>query len=120
MELTVKSKKILNYIYNHRNSGVSRKKLIKKFHCSYLHNEIDKLTPLGYISHDYVFPRDPSGFPIGNIPDTALYFINEPGICEVERNRWFDTKYVITSLIVPVVIGVVSSLITALLLLLIA
>lgn len=112
MELTIKSQKILKYIYNRRRSGVSRKKLIRKFHCSYLHNEIDKLTSLGFISHNYVFQRDPDGFPIGDIPDTALYFIKESGIIEVERNRWFDIRYVITQILVPIVIALLTYALT--------
>jgi hypothetical protein len=113
MELTVKSQKILKYIYRHNKSGVSRKKLINKFHCSYEHNEIDKLTNTGYISHDYIFPTDSSGFHIGNVPDTALYSLNESGICEVESHRYLTIENIIRDLIVPIIVGVSSAVITS-------
>lgn len=111
MHLTSKSQKILKYIYRHK-SGVTRIKLIKKFHCIPTQNEIDKLVALGYISHDYTFQKDSAGFPIGEIPDTAIYTINDSGIVEVEKQKWFNTQYVVTNIFVPIVIALLTYTLT--------
>lgn len=109
--------KILHYIYC-RHNGVSRAKLLKKFKRNT--KSIDVLCNLNYISHDYTFPLDKDGFPVGSLPNTAIYKIEMRGIAEIESHQWFNAQYMFTSLIVPIIVGVMSSVITALLLKLLA
>lgn len=50
------------------------------------------------------------------IPDSCIMTLTGKGAAEVESRQWFDAQYVFSSIIVPIIVGVVSSLITALLL----
>lgn len=54
------------------------------------------------------------------IPDSCILTLTGKGAAEVESRQWFNVQYVITSILVPIAVGVVSSLITALLLALLA
>ncbi len=50
------------------------------------------------------------------IPDNCILTLTGKGAAEVESRQWFDAQYVFSSIIIPIIVGVVSSLITALLL----
>lgn len=52
----------------------------------------------------------------GPIPDRCILTLTGKGAAEVESRQWFNVQYVFSSIIVPIIIGVVSSLITAFLL----
>lgn len=108
--LTKYDLKILRCIFRRKRTGISKAKLNRKFKDS--QNNIHALTSLGYISHDYDFPRDPNGFPIGDIPDSAIYNIENSGIAEVEARQWFDFEYVISHIVVPIVLAIITTLIT--------
>lgn len=46
------------------------------------------------------------------LSDNAVLSITKDGVVEVESHQWFDWQYVITNIIVPIVIGVASAVIT--------
>ena len=46
------------------------------------------------------------------LPDDAILSITKEGIVEVEAHQCFDWQYVITNIVVPIVIGVASAVIT--------
>lgn len=103
--------KILRYI-SRRKHGVTRGKLLKLTKSSA--NPIDSLCNMGYIQHDYVFPRDKSGFPIGSMPDSAIYQLTKAGKIEVESHEWFNLQYVISQILVPIVIALLTCALTLL------
>lgn len=109
MIITNNDLKILRYIHRQR-SGVSRGKLLKKF--NYDTTSIERLDASNYIFHDYDFPCDDDGFPIGSIPDTAIYRLKTAGIAEIEKHQWFDLEYVISHIVIPIVIAIITTLIT--------
>ena len=113
MIITKSERKILNYVYKHK--SVSYKLLSHKFHKH--PNLPDTIHSLVY--NQYLLQvggsKDQYGEPIPISPESQFQ-INSLGISEVEKYQWFDMQYVFTSLIVPVIVGVTSSLITALLL----
>jgi hypothetical protein len=111
MYLTKSYIKVLKYLY-HRPSGVSYGKLNKKYGVT----RITNLIKTGYIAHNYKFPLDADGFPVGTISDYALCFVTDAGKVEVERHQWFDAQFVIAQLIIPIIVGVSSAIITALIL----
>lgn len=108
--LTKYDLKIMRYLNQHKRSGISRTKLLRRFKGA--QDNVDRLANFGYISHDYVFPKDPSGFRIGDVPGSAIYHIENSGIAEVESRQWFDLEYVISHIVVPIVLAIITTLIT--------
>lgn len=108
--LTKYDLKIMRYLNRHKRSGISRINLLRKFKGA--QDNIDRLTSLGYISHDYDFPKDPDGFPIGEVPCSAIYHIENRGVAEVESRQWFHLEYVISHIAIPIVIAIITTLIT--------
>lgn len=104
--------KVLKYIRRHK-SGVSKEKLLKRFssRLPILHI-LEKLCKLDLIHHDCRLPQALSGYIIGEIPLTTLYSISELGIIELDRLKWFDTEYVLSHIVIPIVLAIISTLIT--------
>ena len=100
--------KILKYISHHK--AVSRGCLCLK----YSHERIDQLESHRYLRHDYVYPKNSNGFPVGSVPDTALYSLTEYGLSEIEKRQWFNVQYVLTQIILSIVIAIITTLITLL------
>lgn len=98
--------KILKYISHHKT--VSRSQLCSKFPSE----RLDVLTGKKYICHDYEFPQDRDGFPIGDISGSAMYFLTDAGRAEVEQHQWFDTRFVLLQIVLPIVIAIITTLIT--------
>ena len=98
--------KILKYISRHK--SVSRNQLCSKFPSI----RVDLLSDERYIRHDYIFPRNPSGFPIGDIPGSAMYSLTDAGRAEVEQHQWFDAQFVLLQIALPIVIAILTTLIT--------
>lgn len=48
----------------------------------------------------------------GHFPDNCIISISKKGIIEVESHQWFDFKFVLLQIILPIVIAVISTLIT--------
>lgn len=104
--------KVLKYIRRHK-SGISKEKLLKKFSSKLpILDILEKLCNLDLICHNYTFPRNSSGYIIGEVPLTALYSISELGIIELDRLKWFDTEYVLSHIVIPIVLAIISTLIT--------
>ena len=109
MIITKRDVKILKFIKSHHSTS-TRIMLISKFDPI----RIDKLNNAGYIKHNHKYQTDKDGFRIPNIPDTALYFLTDLGIAEVENHQWFDTKFVITQILLPIVLAILTTFITLL------
>ncbi len=112
MPLSHRDIKVLKYIRRHK-SGISKEKLLKKFSSKLpILVILEKLCNLELICHNYTFPRNPSGFIIGEVPPTALYSIRELGIIELDRLNWFDAEYIVSHIVIPIVLAIISTLIT--------
>lgn len=113
MIINKSERKILNYIY--KKKTVSFKRLSYKF------RKLDGFQDTLYslVHHQFVIQDgdhlNEYGEPIPFTPETKFQ-LNGLGRAEVESHQWFDVSYVFTSLVVPIIVGVTSSLITALLL----
>lgn len=108
--LTKYDLKIMRYLNRHKRSGISRSKLLRRFKNGQYN--VDRLTSLGYISHDYDFPTDSDGFPIGEVSSSAIYHIENRGVAEVESRQWFHLEYVMSHIVIPIVIAIITTLIT--------
>ena len=108
--------KIFRYIYSRRT--VSYKNLKKHFRNR---SDIPEVIR-GMLSSGCITIVSGINKPIlgGPIPDSCVLALTGKGAVEVESSQWFDVKYVITSILVPILVGITSSLITALLLALLA
>ena len=107
MKLTKRTLRILRYLYR-RKSGTTYIELKNKFGESM----ILKLIHSKYITHNYVYPKNSNGFPVGDISDETLCFITDLGISEVEQRQWFDGKFILTQILLPIVIAIITTLIT--------
>lgn len=107
MQLTKNTVRILRYLYR-RKSGVTYIELKSKFGES----KILELIHSKYITHHYVYHKDSNGFPIGDISNETLCFITDIGILEVEQRQWFDGKFVLTQIFLPIVIAIITTLLT--------
>ena len=109
MVITKFELKILKYVYTKKN--VSYKKLNNKF--SKKPHFSETLDALVY--HHYLIQVDGShtkyGAPIPFMPDT-MFAIDSLGVAEVENRQWFDSEYVVSHIIIPIVLAVISTLIT--------
>lgn len=101
--------KILKYVYTKK--SVSYKKLNKKFSKKPQFSET--LTALAH--HHYLIQVGGShtkyGAPIPFMSDT-LFAIDSLGTAEVESKQWFDAEYVVSHIIIPIVLAIISTLIT--------
>lgn len=104
--------KIFRYIYSKR--AVSFGNLKKHFKNR---SDIPEVIR-GMLSSDYITIVSGIDNPIcgGPIPDRCILTLTAKSVAEVEARQWFDAQYVFSSIIVPIIVGVVSSLITAFLL----
>lgn len=114
MTITKRSLCVLKYIYRKR--IVTYSQLNQKFrHRTDLHETVTELLHAKYIGQlggSYNKYGEP--LPIENL---TKFKLENAGIVEVESNQWFTSEYVLTSLIIPIIVGVASSVITALILL---
>lgn len=101
--------KILKFVYSKR--SVSFAQLQKKF-CKYPHL-IETLESLIY--HHYLVQiggyRNNLGAPIP-ITDKTMFTIDDLGASEVESKQWFNPEYVVSHIVIPIILAVVSTLIT--------
>ena len=116
MEITKDEFRVLRYIYSKRT--ISFEKLREHFQKYSNISEIIR----NMLSDHYITIISGIDKPIlgGPIPDSCVLTLTRKGAAEVESSQWFDVKYVITSILVPILVGATSSLITALLLALLA
>lgn len=107
---------VINYIL--KKKSVHYSSLVKKFaHKINLDDILKELIHNGYVEQlgGHI---DKYGDPIPFQSET-LFKLNNLGISEVESHQWFDFQYVLTNIMVPIIVGIFSSLITALIMLLI-
>lgn len=100
--------KILRYVYRHK--FVQLETFQKEYPGAAFSNKY-----LHISDHRTI---DESGFPVGNYPLNEIVTLTDDGIIEVESRQFFNVEYVLSSLVIPVIVGVSSSIITALILLL--
>lgn len=109
MILTKTEIKILKFVYAHE--SVSFKSLCKKF--SENLNLTDTLQQL--VFQHYLIQiggqQNNCGDPIP-ITSETLFTMDSLGSSEVERRQWFNTEYVISHIAVPILLAVISTLIT--------
>ena len=44
--------------------------------------------------------------------DDTLFKLSDLGIAEVESKQWFNTQFVLTQIVLPIIIAVITTLIT--------
>lgn len=100
--------KILRYLYRRKTATLDflRHKYANK------RKQLDQLISCKYITTDYVRPRNASGYPIGEYPPEAIYHLSNIGIVEVEKRQWFDWEFVVRNIVLPVILAVISTLLT--------
>lgn len=106
--LTKSQIKALKYVYRHNNIYLGTLK--KKFP-----NDVDTLLRNNYLS----CPRSGTQFDGVYVPvykDSSKVTLTDTGICEVEQSHWFDVRYLLTQIVVPILVGIVSAVVTAILL----
>ena len=102
---------ILKYLYT---KPRRRKELLKKFKKYDISDMLEYLCQNHYISNDEVIELDSRGFavePNAPMSDNVFYYIETSGRIEVEGNQFFDFKFIICQILVPVLVGVLSSVI---------
>lgn len=113
MNIEKKQLKILNYLYK---KPRKRYQLLKKFKKIDISNYLNILCDTNYLSFYPLPEKDADGFHSGKISDEATYSLTPKGRIEVESNQFFDLEYVISHILVPIIVGVISSVIAALIL----
>jgi len=111
MPITKSDIKILNYVHHRHFRPITYGSLISKFDKEDVDNLINSefldYTPAAY---------DRYGMPVRKLSGDTIISLSKSGIYEVEQNQWFDTKYLLTQIIVPILVGVLSAVITTLVL----
>lgn len=104
MSVTKKELKLLRIVGRRPRS---RAFLLRKF----TPDQISRLNSLSFIRTDYERPRDENGFPVGDYPGSAVYYLTYPaGVAEKESHDWFDAQYFIANILVPLLIGFFSGI----------
>lgn len=100
--------RILRYVYHH--GSVPYSKLSRKFKYPTLLEDLESL-----VLHHYVTQiggsRNKYGEPIP-ILEKTLFTLNDLGIAEVESKQWFNLQFVLTQIVLPIVIAIITTLIT--------
>lgn len=109
MIITKSDFKILKFVYVHKST--SYKSIHKKFR-----NHPDLVNALdALVRHNYLVQvggyQNNLGEPIP-ITDETLFVMDVLGSAEVESKQWFNLEYVISHLLIPIVLAVISTLIT--------
>lgn len=108
MVITKYSLHILRYLY--RQKSVSHFNLSKKFKGPRFQQTLDDLIRNCYIIQIGGFINE-YGEPIPAHDDT-LFKLSDLGIAEVESKQWFNTQFVLTQIVLPIIIAVITTLIT--------
>ena len=110
MIITKAELKVLAYIYKRKT--VSYKSIKHRFSKYPNLNELmESLVFHNYIIQIGGFQTD-YGSPIP-ITNETKFSMDSLGCAEVESNQWFNSRYVLSSLILPILVGVLSSVLTA-------
>jgi hypothetical protein len=100
-----KDLKVLRYI--HRRRSVPMDKLEKRFP-----DRTRLLIDNGLITYIRHTSKDNDGFPIETYPENTPCWLSDAGIAIVEANQWLDARFILLQVVVPIVIGVLSGVIT--------
>lgn len=100
--------KILRYVYSRKTVALS--KLQNEFSSNL--QQLDNLINQNYLITDYMLPKDSSGFPIGEYPPDTLYYLSNSSVVEIENRQWFDGQFVIRNIVLPIILAVITTLIT--------
>lgn len=113
MNITKQQLSVLQFIYRKKSTNYAA--ILKKFKSKLLVDEL--LSDLLYNEYIYCIhgSYDTNG-DLVPLTDSSIFQLNQIGVVEVEKNQWFNVQYFLSSLIVPIIVGVASSIITALLL----
>ena len=107
--LNKKSFRILRYIYHHK--SVTRKQLLKKFSKIDVASLLDGiLSQYVFINNYYTYEKD--GFTYNKICDSTTYSLNADGESYVESHQWFNAEYVVSHILVPTILAIITTLIT--------
>lgn len=107
--LNKKSFRILQYIYRHK--SVSRKQLLKKFYKVDVASLLDGiLAPYVFVDNYYTYEKD--GFTYNKICDSSTYSLNADGESYIESHQWFNAEYVVSHILVPTILAIITTLIT--------
>lgn len=111
MPVTKSDIKILNYVHHRHFRPVTYGSLVSKF-SKY---EVDDLIRNELLTYIPIIV-DYQGIPSEKLAAESAISLTKDGIYVVEQNQWFDTKYLLTQIIVPILVGVLSAVITTLVL----
>lgn len=107
--LNKQSIRILRYIYRHKT--VTRGQLLMKFANSDTESLLDGiLSP--YVSVNNYESQERDGFTYHRITVDSTYKLNSDGESIVESTRWFNTEYIVSHIVIPILLAVISTLIT--------
>lgn len=107
--LNKKSFRILQYIYRHK--SISRKQLLKKFYKVDVASLLDGiLAPYVFVDDYYTYEKD--GFTYNKICDSSTYSLNADGESYIESHQWFNAEYVVSHILVPTILAIITTLIT--------
>lgn len=109
MVITKSELKILKFVYSKK--SVSFRTLRKKFRkCINLKDTLESL-----VYHHYLLQvggcRNHYGDPIP-IVDETLFTMESLGSAEVESKQWFNGQFVLTQILLPIVIAIITTLLT--------
>lgn len=48
----------------------------------------------------------------GHFPDDCVVSISKDGIIAVENHQWFDLRFILTNIVLPIIIAIITTLIT--------
>lgn len=113
MQLPKHQRKILKYIYK---KPRTRKNLLKHFGKLDIENELYLLNDARFISYKPHPKLDSHGFPCEDISLDAIYKIETAGRVDVESTQFFTAEYFLSHILIPIIVGVLSSVIAALIL----
>lgn len=111
MPVTKSDIKILNYVHHRHFRPVTYMLLSGKFS----KHEVDNLIKGELLSYVPVIV-DYQGIPSEKLAAESAISLTKDGIYVVEQNQWFDTQYLLTQIIVPILVGVASAVIITVLL----
>jgi hypothetical protein len=108
MVITKRLFRILSYIYRH--GSVPYSKLNRKFKYPTLLEDLENLILQQYVAQ-VGGSRSKYGEPIPILENT-LFTLNDLGIAEVESKQWFNLQFVLTQIVLPIIIAIITTLIT--------
>lgn len=105
MSLTNRSHKILKTIYKKPMHYGNFSKICDD-------DSYDELARAGMFVVEDLREQDSAGFPVGELPDDSLVFITTKGRAEIESKFWFTKEYVVSHIVIPIILSILTTLIT--------